>query len=66
MSARVELVKGRGGLHRQFYYRLVAANGQVVTVSETYWSKSNAKRAARREAIRLLLPVVEVDASEES
>lgn len=57
MSARVELVRGKGGIHRRWYYRIVAANGQVQTTSEMYWSKWNAKRAAKKEASRLHVPL---------
>ncbi len=31
-----------------WYVRLIAANGEKLTVSEAYYSKWNAKRAARR------------------
>lgn len=34
----------RGG---KWYWRMVAANGQTMSHSETYYSKSNAMRAAR-------------------
>jgi uncharacterized protein YegP (UPF0339 family) len=40
----VQLVKGRDG----WFLRLVSANGQTLAVSESYWSKWNAKRAARK------------------
>lgn len=42
----VHIFKG-GGRH-PWYVRLVASNGQVLAVSEGYWSKWNAKRAARK------------------
>ncbi len=50
-----QLFKGTG--RQPWYLRVVAVNGQVILVSEGYFSKWNAKRAARR----LGLPVVEVD-----
>lgn len=43
MSARIE-VRQEG----HWYVRLVARNGEIVLVSETYSSKWNAKRAAKR------------------
>jgi len=36
------------GRRRDWYVRLVASNGQTLSISEGYWSKGNAKRAARR------------------
>lgn len=41
----VELRRARDG---QWYYVVVAANGQVTETSETYTRRSNAKRAARK------------------
>lgn len=38
----------RGGGHQPWYVRLVSANGQVLSISEGYVSKWNAKLAARR------------------
>ena len=32
----------------RYYLRLVSANGQTLSVSEAYFSKWNAKRAARK------------------
>jgi uncharacterized protein YegP (UPF0339 family) len=43
---RVEVTKGR----RKWFWRLVASNGQVLAVSQKYFSKYNAKRAATRLA----------------
>ena len=43
---RVELFRGEG--RQPWYLRLVAANGKVLNVSEGYFSKYNAKRAARK------------------
>lgn len=42
----VQIFKGKG-IH-PWYVRLVSVNGQVLSVSEGYYSKWNAKRAARR------------------
>ena len=43
---KVQLFRGTGS-HRWFL-RLVAVNGEVVAHSEGYFSKWNAKRAARK------------------
>lgn len=42
----VHILKGRG-IH-PYYVRLVSENGQVLSISEGYASKWNAKRAARK------------------
>lgn len=39
-----------------WYVRLVAANGEKLSVSEAYYSKWNAKRAAKR-----VFPNLEID-----
>ena len=41
---RLEVFKGRDG----WFVRAVAANGKTLTISESYVTKSNALRAARR------------------
>jgi len=43
---RVELFKGEG--RQPYFLRLVAANGETLTVSEGYATRWNAKRAARK------------------
>jgi hypothetical protein len=43
----IQLVLGEG-FPRQYRLRLVAANGEVLAVSEAYYSKANARRAARK------------------
>ena len=43
---RVELFKGEG--RQPWFLRLVAENNKTITVSEGYFSKFNAKRAARK------------------
>lgn len=40
---RIEIHRASGG---QFYWRLVASNGQVLATSETYYSKQDARTAA--------------------
>ncbi len=50
----VQLFKGSG--RQPWYLRVVSVNGRTITVSEGYFSKFNAKRAARR----LGLPVVDL------
>ena len=42
----VQVFKGAG--KHPWYVRAVSSNGQVMTTSEGYFSKFNAKRAARR------------------
>lgn len=42
----VQLYKGKG--RHSFYLRLVSSNGQVLAHSEGYYSRWNAKRAARK------------------
>ena len=46
MDKHVELIKGKG--KQPWFLRLVAANNQTLSVSEGYFSKWNAKRAARK------------------
>lgn len=53
---KVQLFKGSG--IQPWYLRLVSSNGQVLAVSEGYFSKWNAKRAARRNFPDI--PLVEV------
>lgn len=42
----VQIFKGGGA--QPWFVRLVSSNGQVLSISEGYFSKWNAKRAARR------------------
>lgn len=51
----IELVPGRV----RWYYRIVAANGEILSVSQKYFSKGNARRAADRLASELNLTVKE-------
>lgn len=44
---RIQVKQGGGGA---WYYRVVSYNGQVMLTSETYASRSNARRAARQFA----------------
>lgn len=45
MKMKMQVVKGKGG----WYLRMRdAGNNKVLNVSETYYSKWNAKRAARK------------------
>ena len=43
---RLQLVKGSG--RQPWYLRLLAGNGEILATSEGYFSKWNAKRAARK------------------
>ena len=40
----IEVIDGEGG----YFWRLVAANGETLCHSQTYHSKWNARRAAKR------------------
>lgn len=42
----IELLKGKGG----WYWRLKSENGRIILVSESYHSKWNARRSARKIA----------------
>ena len=42
----IQLFKGEG--RQPWFLRLVASNGKVLSVTEGYFSKWNAKRAARK------------------
>lgn len=42
----VQLVKGKG--LQPWYLRMVATNGEILFFSEGYYSKFNAKRAAKK------------------
>lgn len=46
MNLTVQIFRGGGA--QPWYVRLVSVNGQTLTISEGYFSKWNAKRAARR------------------
>lgn len=41
---KIEVFKG----DKRWYYHVKARNGKVLLVSESYFSKGNAKRAAKR------------------
>lgn len=53
-----QTVRFPGG-RRRYYVRLVAANGQTLVVSEAYYSKWGAKRAARRSFPGLVIKEVD-------
>lgn len=52
----VQIFKGAG--RQPWYVRLVSSNGQILSVSEGYATKWNAKRAARK--MFLGLRIIEV------
>lgn len=56
---RVELFKGAGRVIPGWYYRVRSSNGQTLSVSESYVTKWNAKRAARKIAKSLRVPLVD-------
>lgn len=43
---KVELIKGKG--NQPWFLRLVSGNGETLAVSEGYFSRWNAKRAAKK------------------
>lgn len=51
MTGHVELFKGRG--LQPWRFRLVGANGEIISQSEGYLTKWNAKRGARKIAAGL-------------
>ena len=53
---KIELFKGKG--LQPWFLRLVGANGKVLSVSEGYFSKWNAKRAAKKNFARIPLKEV--------
>jgi len=59
---RVELFKGEGRVLPGWFYRIVAGNGQTLTVSESYVTKWNAKRAALKSAESLQVELVDTTA----
>jgi uncharacterized protein YegP (UPF0339 family) len=46
---KIKLLKGKV----RWYYTIVGNNGETIAVSQKYFSKSNAKRAARKVALNL-------------
>ncbi len=60
MTGQVELFKGEGRIIPGWFYRLVSSNGQTLTVSESYVTKWNAKRGARKVAESLRVELVDV------
>lgn len=49
---KIEIFKGKDG---NYYWRVVAPNGEITQQSEGYVSKSNARRAARLLADKFLV-----------
>lgn len=49
----VELRKMKGGIKQPWYLALMGANGEVLAISEGYYSKWNAKRAAKKNFVGL-------------
>jgi uncharacterized protein YegP (UPF0339 family) len=60
MTGRVEVFKGEGRILPGYFYRLKSANGQTLSVSESYISAWNARRAARKVAESLGVEVVDL------
>jgi uncharacterized protein YegP (UPF0339 family) len=47
MKEHIEIFKSKGSLKR-WYFHVKAGNGKITNASEGYYSKWNAKRAAKR------------------
>ncbi len=59
MSGRVEIFKGNGRILPGYFFRLVAANGEPISVSESFTTKWSAKRSARKVAESLRVELVD-------
>ncbi len=62
MSGRVEIFKGSGRILPGYFFRLVAANGEPISVSESFTTKWSAKRSARKVAESLRVELVDTTA----
>ncbi len=59
MNGRVEVFKGQGRIQPGYFFRLVAANGEPISVSESFTTKWSAKRSARKVAESLRVELVD-------
>jgi hypothetical protein len=57
---RVEVFRGKGRIIPGWFYRYVAGNGQTLTVSESYVTPWNARRAAKQYAESFAVPVLDL------
>lgn len=62
MTGYVEVFKGEGTF-QPWYYRLRSQNGQTLSVSEGYFSAWNARRAGRKVAESLGVPLKDLTRS---
>ncbi len=60
--SRVEIFKGEGRILPGYFFRLVAANGEPISVSESFTTKWSAKRSARKVAESLRVELVDTTA----
>jgi uncharacterized protein YegP (UPF0339 family) len=60
VNGHVEIFKGEGRILPGYFYRLKSANGQTLSVSESYVTAFNARRAARKVAESLGVEVVDL------
>ena len=58
LGTHLEIFKGEGSF-QPWRFRMVGGNGEVISQSEGYFSKWNARRGARKTAERLDIPVVD-------
>ncbi len=59
MNGRVEIFRGKGRILPGYFFRLVAANGEPISVSESFTTKWSAKRSARKVAESLRVELVD-------
>ncbi len=57
----IEIFKGKGRILPGYFFRLVGANGEPISVSESFTTKWSAKRSARRVAESLRVELVDYD-----
>ncbi len=59
MSGRVEIFRGNGRILPGYFFRLVAANGEPISVSESFTTKWSCKRSALQVAYSLRVELVD-------
>ncbi len=59
MNGRVEIFRGKGRILPGYFFRLVAANGEPISVSESFTTKWSCKRSARKVAESLRVELVD-------
>jgi uncharacterized protein YegP (UPF0339 family) len=59
MKGQIEVFPGNGRIIRGWFWRERAANGETISVSESYTTKWSCKRTARKIAASKGIPLVE-------